>query len=534
MASSFSHLVQVEVGGVQSYIFNGSRLREWRGASALLDRAERVSVKDAVAALEADVEVLRQGGGVVVLGVPDGPDPEAVERAVVAAYRDAAPGAQVYSAHAPLKGTTQDDVQRSLSALTFAVERNRGTNLQVDLQGDLLGAMARPCDSCGERPAETSTEISDDGRLVCTICSEKGQHGGRVRRGQAHKSVLNRFRAYLEQGDDTGSHRVRPGDLASCLPDDLNAIAETGDALALIQADGNSLGKTVQALTSLDQYEALAAQIADAVEHALFETLAQYGPEGGTLPWEILFLGGDDILVATADHIALDVTTSLIRRIEQRTKAVFETAPLDDLGRSHLSMGVGIVVADPHVPIAVLRGLAYGLERSAKKRTYRLQNQDESAEVSTVDLHRITGSGSASIPHIRDHVLQPRRRGTLHEAPLKVELTQRPFTLEELTDVIRVAQSWNEAGLPNNKLHALRESLFTSPAEAMRTWTHTVGRASKGRHGSWMNLNALVSGSTGDDGYEQPPFAVRPAADDSDSPTATTPLLDVLDVYALL
>ena len=31
MAASFAHLVQVEISGVQSYIFNGSRLREWCG-----------------------------------------------------------------------------------------------------------------------------------------------------------------------------------------------------------------------------------------------------------------------------------------------------------------------------------------------------------------------------------------------------------------------------------------------------------------------------------------------------------------------
>ena len=532
MAASFAHLVQVEIGGVQSYIFDGSRLREWRGASALLDKAERVEVQHAVTALESDVAVLRQGGGVIVLGVPEAADASTVENAVVQAYRDAAPGAQVYSAHVALPAEAgKEAIQSALSALTFKVERNRGMRLQVDLQADLLGPMARPCDSCGQRPAETDTEISDDGRLVCHVCSEKGQYGGTVRRGEAQKSVLDRFRTYVQQRAKEGiPSQVSPSDLTSCIPDDLGAIAETGSALALIQADGNSLGKTVQALTSLEQYESLAANIAQAVEEALFETLAQHGPENGTLPWEILFLGGDDILVATSDRIALDVATSLIRRVEERTQQVFQTPPLDDLGRSHLSLGAGIVVADPHVPIAVLRELAYGLERSAKKRTYRLQNEDEDAEVSTIDLHRITGSGSASIKHVRTHALKPRRSGTFKG----IDLTQRPFTLRELADIIHVAQSWKEAGLPNNKLHVLRESLFTSPAEAMRTWTHTVGRASKSHHPAWMQLHRLISDAAGEKGYEQPPFAVLPPEDDEEDQNARTPLLDVLDVHALL
>ena len=519
-----THLVQVEVGGIQQFIFEGSRLREWRGASALLDKAERVDVKQALAdaGLDPDRTVLRQGGGVVVVHVPEDTDPSAVQRVIERAYKQAAPGAQVYSAQAPL----HDDVQRTLATLTFQVERNRGQALQVDADVSLLGPMARPCDSCGKRPAEETSEIGDDGRLLCGVCAHKGQHGGRVRRGEANESVLDRFRRYLHSVD----HRteVLPESLRKALPDDFNAIAEAGNgSLALIQADGNSLGKTVQKLTSLPQYEALSEGIAGAVERALFDTLAEYGPRKGVLPWEILFLGGDDILIATADDIALEVVSTLVKRIESTTKDVFDGEDLKALNRSHLSMGVGLVVSDAHIPISVLRDMAHALERSAKKRTYALQNEDPNAEVSTVDLHRITGSGSASLKHLRNYALQPRRAGGFN----KVELTQRPFTLQEFDQVINVARTWKEAGLPNNKLHALREGLFISPAEAMRRWIHTVGRSSNKRHPAWLELNTLVSQTQGE---EHPPYAIRSQENGEDEKSAATPLLDVLDTHALL
>jgi len=515
-------LVQIDVGGVQSYIFDGSRLREWRGASALLDRAERVALPETIRDLEGSVTVLREGGGVMVLGVGADVATDDVVQALIDEYQHEAPGARVYGASVSFRESVQD----TLSVLTFRVERNRGKKLRVDSKSMLLGAMARPCDSCGRRPAEEGTEISDDGRLVCGVCSHKGRHGGNVRRGEAEASVLDRFRDHLQDSEEQAE--VDPDDLTDCLPDDLNAVAEAGHgSIALIQADGNSLGKTVQQIASLDQYAALAEGVDGAVETALFNTLAQHGPANGTLPWEILFLGGDDILIATADTIALEVALSLTNRIEKRTDDLFATDSLRDLGRSHLSMGVGIGVADPHVPISVLRSLAHELERSAKKRTYRLQNEDPDTEVSTFDLHRIAGSGSASLSHIRDHVLRPRRARGFEN----VSLTQRPFTLEELTDVLEVARQWKKEGLPTNKLHALRESLFVSPAEAMRQWSHTVGRASKTNRSAWLELQQL-QGLSKD--ATQAPFVMKKSGGDASPHTATTPLLDVLDIHALL
>ncbi|WP_022835008.1 Cas10/Cmr2 second palm domain-containing protein [Salisaeta longa] len=545
MDEQFSHLVQVEIGGVQSYIFNGSRLREWRGASALLDKAERVDISTTIADLSDQATILRQGGGVVVIGVHPGGDPSRVQQAITDAYRRAAPGADVYGAQIPLSGTTAKEVQAALSKLAFAVERNRGVSLAPDMHGALLGPMERPCDSCGERPAAVATEIADDGRLVCTICDHKGRYGGNVRRGDASASVLERFQRYLETQDEDAAagFRVQPKHIASNLPDDLNAIAETGDALALIQADGNSLGKTVQSLTSLAQYEALADRIARAVEESVFETLAQHGPQPrangkAVLPWEILFLGGDDILIATADTIAVDVISSLIQSIETRTREVFAAPPLDALDRSFLSVGAGLVVADAHVPIATLRTLAHDLEREAKKRTYRRQNESKAdAEISTVDFHRITGSGSASINKIRTQALTPQRAAT-YEA---VQLTKRPFTLEELRDVVAVANAWKSAGLPNNKLHALRQSVFESPSEAMRTWTHTVGRSSSQHAEAWMDFHRLLE-SADDATSIRPPFVItatdgaseNSANGDKKCLEAATPLLDVLDIHALL
>ncbi len=550
MANAIAHLVQVEVGGVQSYIFNGSRLRGWRGASALLDRAERLKIPEALRNQYGEaVTALRQGGGVVLLGVQDGgPDPEEVAETVEDTYKEHAPGARVYSASVPFDG---GDVSASLAALTFETTDARNRAPQTDPDVPLLGAMTRPCGSCGTRPAETDSEISDDGTLLCSVCARKATHGRRVRGGQEEGSVLARFAAHLEadapstSADAMSTDTLSADVLADCVPADLNAVAEAGNgSVALIQADGNSLGKTIQQIQTRDQYEALSGGLAEAVQTAVFDTLAEHGPrppkggEAGTLPWEIIFLGGDDVLLATADDIALEVAQALTRRIERRTGDLFGQAPLDALSRSRLTMGTGVVVADPHVPMAVLRRLAHSLERSAKDRTYHLV-EAEDREVSTLDFHRVTGSGSASLSHIRDHALRPRHTATGYEA----SLTQRPFTIDELKTVVDVAKQWRAGQVPGNKLQALRESLFASPAQAMRQWTHVVARAPKGRRDTWQALEALTdpagkhvpsSASVKMPFVEHGPSASSGSSLPDQTYQATTPLLDVLDVYALL
>lgn len=543
MEASISHLVQVEVGGVQSYIFDGSRLRGWRGASALLDQAERVDIPDALASHGEAVTVLRRGGGVVLLGVRkgllDADDEEhalaEIEETVADAYRRSAPGAQVYSSRVPFDG---DEVQASLSTLSFRTTERRNQAPQGDPEASLLGALVRPCGSCGARPAQTDSEINDDGTLLCSVCEAKATYGRRVRTEQMSGSLLARFAGSLADRPDS-ARQVSPEEVPDCVPDDLNAIAEVGNgSIALIQADGNSLGKTVQQIGSRAQYEALSRGIADAVETAVFDTLAEHGPRGGgqskTLPWEVIFLGGDDVLIATADDIALEVARALTRRVEEETRVLFDEAPLGALDRPYLSMGTGVVVADPHVPMATLRSLAHSLERSAKDRTYALMEDGSRREVSTLDFHRITGSGSASLSYIRDYALRPSRALGRPD----VALTQRPFTIDEMERVIDVAQAWSREQLPGHKLQALRESLFDSPAAAMQQWTHVVARASNSEQGTWQKLNALtnpVRGLVADAKEERTPFVEHEGDTNGESPLRlSTPLLDVIDICDLL
>jgi len=515
----YSWLLQVEIGGIQRYIFEGSRLREWRGASALLDYVSRAKLREVVD--ETPVDLIRSGGSVAVLGLrADGSEETArtMGKKLQAVYREWVPGAQVYVADIP--GDAKS-ASRLLSRLSYAANERQERAPAFDAGTEQLGAMGRLCDSCGRRLAREQRTLGDEGELVCQTCSAKGRYGVRVRNGHAPNSVISRFAGHVEHAEGPDSW-PSPDTIAGFVPNDLSDLAATdpnGD-IALILADGNALGQTVQQIDDFSSYRQFSAGIADAVETALFDALAGHPPRDGTLPWEVIFLGGDDVLLVTAASIAVPVVDRLLTRTHETTEPV-----VSNLGRSHLSMGVGMVVADPHVPMTVLHRLAGELESSAKDLAY---SRDD--EVSTIDFHRITGEGGTTMDHVREHTLRPRRDYRAHSDAPPTQLTARPFTLDTFRDVSRVARTWKEAGLPKSKLHQLRESLFESPAEAMRSWAHVVARASKDNRSAWHELATLTGGAARPGDLELPwtTAAEEPATQQRD-----TYVLDVLDLYAI-
>ena len=564
MSSSrpYAHLIQVEVGGIQRFIYESRRLREWRGASALLDRIERRDLDEALAGGPgggASVEVIRRGGGVVLLGVTEQAEAatlRALQRRVEAAYRRAVPGVEVYGACVDVPDGA--DVPRVLSRMSYATARQQGLAPVADADAALLMPLARLCDSCGERPAERPSPMADTAEIICQACHVKGELGRQVRRGLTDAGAVHRFAAYArEHGGAAWTHV----DVARAIPDDLSDLADQTrrKEVALILADGNRLGQTIQALSDFEQYARFSQGVARVVEEAVFEALLAYPPtekskkdkkdKKGSVPWEIVFLGGDDIQLLTTGAIALDLTKAICDEVEARSADLFRAVGLT--GRDQLSMAAGVVVADAHVPIGVLQRLAGELEGSAKKRAYEAGD-----DLSTVDFHRITAGGTTSLKAVREDELRPARP----IAAVEARLTRRPFTTAELGRVLDLAREWKDAGLPKNKLHYLRERLFVSPAEAMRAWTFVLGRATrKDRHRTWQSLGALhpeasgrgadgrfvveaVAKTAGGDGQEAaaaryqfalPWLEGAPGPDDGE-PALRTYLLDVIDTVALL
>lgn len=522
----YKELLQVEVGSIQRYIFEGRRLREIRGASALLDAANRLDVPRIISQNVGDVaDVLRSTGSVTILGIrPEAAESqlESLAHAIRKLYHETVPGAVCHMARV---NCSDQPLQASLRALSYAVASGEGQAPATDPDVALMEPIVRFCDSCGYRPPVRVMVVGGDGELLCNVCHTKAQYGIRVRGFEAKGSMIQRFAQFAEG---------RPGwddvDLASVMPDDLSDVA--GDEqVALILTDGNRLGQSLRLLETVEQYREFSAGVARVVEQATFEALAAHPPQAtngsAVLPWEILFLGGDDVLIATRSTIALAVAQALMEGVEKHSADLFRALGLDggeeSAGRDFLSMATGVAVGPSSYPFRALHDLAGQLERTAKTRAYTAWEQ-EGKEASTIDFHRITASGRTQIERVRSTEQRPRRTGGQE----RIQLTQRPFVRSEMDEVMAVARYWKQH-VPNTKVHYLRDRLFVSPAETARGWAHVVGRARPDERKALLDLHTL----------EEPEGASPPAPapwhERSQTVTTwSTYLLDIIETHELL
>lgn len=524
-ASTFRTLLQFELQGIQRYISKGSRLRDMRGASALLDHLNRVRIPEILAHhAGTHATLLRASGSVTVVGIyvkaPEGLEATLLDQ-FAACYRQEAPGTRTHGCAVP----TSEAFATDLGQLAFQMALEEGAHPTYDPDTALLSPLVRFCAVCGQRPVTRTREAGTGYEGVCTACHTCGTYGQTIRK----KGPLARFLAYARaHGASWASD-----DPERLLPDDFATLAGERD-LALILADGNALGQTIRAIPSATAYQTFSTDIATAVETAVFEALLPHGPRGSAqqLPWEILYIGGDDVLLATAADLAFDVTTRLMHEVEQRTASGYtalntvvsqSATPAVDakpLMPACLTMAAGVAIASPSYPFLALRSLAKDLETSAKQRAYATPG------TSTLDFHRLTATGRITLKDVRTNELQPQRQ----PADAGVVLTKRPFTLADFEAVAAVAQTWKNATgraqLPRNKLALLREALFTSPAEAMHAWTFVRGRArSADEFATWNALTTLLPADHG---------AVQPWTYSPTEACYRTPLLDVLDLYTLL
>ena len=520
----YQKLMQIEVGSIQQYIFEGRRLREIRGASALLETANRTHVPSLVRQhASANAEVLRSTGSVTVVGFTIDPSDGAaghIQDAVRQHYARHVPGATCHIGEVACQGIP---LQQALNRLSYQMAMQEGAAPSTDDDLAAMDPLARYCDSCGLRPSADTLVVGDTGEVLCRVCLAKARHGIKVRGFRSDDSIIQRFARYADKS---------PGwegiDVADVLPDDLTDVAGDGD-VALILTDGNRLGQRLRHLTDVSQYKRFAEGVAHVVEEATFSALAKFGPRqskrgGATLPWEILFLGGDDVLVATESTIALSIAQDIMEQVEQKSSALFDelgfAPPEESKQPPQLSMATGVAVGPASYPFRALHDLAMQLEGTAKKRAYRAWETTH-RDTSTIDFHRITASGRTQIERVRQVEQRPHRPSPGQP----VRLTQRPFTREEMADVLRVAQAWKH--VPNSKVHYLRDRLFVSPAEAARGWAHVVGRARADERRNWHTLQELPGDRSG---AVPAPWQQSQHEDSS----WTTYLLDVIDARALV
>jgi hypothetical protein len=455
--------VDISLKRVQTFIFDVPRLKAMLGANALIGETMRHDLTKAAidcgsASLDganppaADIADPLQPPAAI-----DRDDPQALYRQGILA-RDGGHFTAVFV-----------DEARAASFRTAAEalisEKLPGVLFDIDQR--LLESERR--EGGGRKASAQEVHLLD--LPVLQVCQETGQEVASDSTGKktwAARSVQRR----LEAGGDfyAGTTKDIIGLMRTKLgltptsgwqePDDLKDLC-AGQYLALIHADGNAVGKRYMAwrkkarddssvIEQEARGEAFFHSMRVTVRKAVVQALATtFDDRHGVRPYEVLMLGGDDLLIACRADKALSFAQAYAA--ELNNILLVDREPLD--------VGIGVAIAKASYPLHRLHELAEALATSAK----RLYRADPSVG-SVIDWQIVTNSWF-------DNVAEARRAAELRHYMVdgrqeNVVLSRRPYPvlgesglagiLDAVEQLDRMHDSQDMDGAGRSPLRALR------------------------------------------------------------------------------
>lgn len=400
-------LLDISLKRVQTFIFDVPRLKAMLGANALIGQALRYELPKLLGdrglslAWPETIDYPRPSDPLDAATDPeDRDDPAALYRRGILA-RD---GGHFIAAFADRKAA--EDFLRLAEAKLAAL-------LPGVLFDAVLGTDERPlakpreiqlfdlpvlqvCTETGQEPA-TDT-VPDDGgkRYQARSVTHRLEWGAKFHQGRETRDIISLMRGSLYPA----AKGVRARDLAQLT---------AGDYLALIHADGNGIGlryKACQQAWSKGQEkpaikekefdvareahgEAFFHSMRLAVRRAIVDALDKTFPDSyAVCPYEVLMLGGDDLLLVCRADQALELARHYATELDKYSLA--DGKPLQ--------VAIGVAIAQQSYPLHRLHELAEALAGSAK-RLYR--SLGEAEKTSVIDWQVVTQSWFAGVAPAR-------------------------------------------------------------------------------------------------------------------------------------
>ncbi|MCS7158652.1 MAG: phosphohydrolase [Blastocatellia bacterium] len=329
------------------------------------------------------------------------------------------------------------------------------------------------CQSCGKRAAVNRDEAREPAEWLCSVCLMKRQKGREERRG-----FLARFRSWAQR--EKGAERI------GRIPQDLDTLAMGEGKIALIYADGNNMGDLLQRVESVERYRQISEALKVATEEALFaalwKTLGAQRLAQDPLPFEIIALGGDDVVVIAPASAGWALTVNLLKEFEghPRIRGLSEGA--------RLSMSAGLAIADVKYSVRFLFDLAEGLLKEAKR------------------LAREKGTGTLCHLWLRAPVISENARAILDALYTRDDavhhLTARPYTVTQAERLSSQAKELSH--VPAAQRRALAEALEKGVHVSLNYALYQVARSKEHKErllSVYRELGQLVDGRPIADGF---------------------------------
>ncbi|MCU0544438.1 MAG: type III-B CRISPR-associated protein Cas10/Cmr2 [Oscillatoriaceae cyanobacterium Prado104] len=337
----------------------------------------------------------------------------------------------------------------------------------------------------------------------------------------AVESWVNKFEGFLLRATHK-TYNEYYGEIRSSDVEEARSVREIANAslvkgfVAYIYADGNNMGGYIQKeIKNPETYQRFSRDIFEATEKSVYVALAQhlkphkYKPDADSgrkskeevwiHPFEILTIGGDDVmLIVPADRalaIAKTIGEEFERLLVERGKRYQENnkkycpqiihrylgeyretqPPTSDI-QCKLSMSAGVLITAEDTPIYYAEKLTNQLLKSAKKRAKELKQQNYYG--GTVDFLVMK-----SVTMISSNVGEFRSQGLTKSGPgkQKLKLYAAPYTLYELGGLLETAKVLKKADFPRSQLYQIRSLLERGKHTVMLNYRYFRVRLQQGQ-----------------------------------------------------
>lgn len=426
-------LVAFDTDRIKDYVFATNSLKEIRGASAILVEIEDNRTYNGVQ--ESDIVYSAGGGGAFF--AKDKEQAFQLVQQIENDFRNDTGNASV-TAVAVCEDTSQKDWYKKLkTAAILAMQKKKAS--KAELTQLPLEPYMRPCASCGQLPAQIRYYRDQSGDLLCSTCYEKRKEGTDKRKGYFKKFIKS----------ISINHPLHNADL----PQDLNELGEIDGTgyVGFIKIDGNRMGALFEEISTPEQDRIFSRSVKEKIEDIVYKAISQPCKKSKTLPFEIVLIGGDDIMLFTTVKMALDISIKILHQFEIESTGILQKAGIK---KEKLTMSAGVVLCHSNFPIPLLTDIGEVLLKNAKLKAAKVKY-----DTSTIDFQVVTGSmidiesARALVPY------------------------HRPYTHQQMSKLLQYARDFKKADIPTSQLQMIYEAcLSNSEAKGSMAALRMVGR----------------------------------------------------------
>jgi len=298
------------------------------------------------------------------------------------------------------------------------------------------------------------------------------------------------------------------------------SLQEVGNSskgfVAYIYADGNNMGGYIQNIQTAEDYQSFSQHISQATEQCVYKALAKYlephrlhdldesehpGRNGKWIhPFEILAIGGDDVMVIVPANKALEIAKAIGEEFENHLKSIRSSNGHPIYGnpktynpkevhryqspdssenptgqnQCELSISIGVLITSDDTPIYYAENLTGQLLKSAKNKAKSLRKSGYYS--GTIDFLVMK-----SVTMLSSKVGEFRESGLVIDGKPKLKLYGAPYTLHEIGGLIETAKALKAADFPRSQLYQIRSLLEQGKNTAMLNYRYFRVRLKDGK-----------------------------------------------------